>query len=99
MLDITRCSTIARIRKCCTIMGRGEGSLSAAQILYPIMQCMDIFYLRTDVCQLGVDQRKVNMLARDYCSSTSGKRKKKKPIILSHHMLYGLKAGQAKMSK
>merc|ERR1719487_1963827 len=24
---------------------------------------------------------------------------KHKPVILSHHMLYGLKAGQAKMSK
>ena len=37
------------------------------------------------------------MLARDYCDAAG--RKKGKPIILSHHMLYGLKAGQAKMSK
>jgi len=77
-------------------MGRKEGSLTAAQILYPIMQCTDIFFLKANICQLGVDQRKVNMLARDYCGLAGIK---DKPIILSHHMLYGLKAGQAKMSK
>ena len=41
-----------------------EGSLTAAQILYPLMQCTDVFFLKADICQLGVDQRKVNMLAR-----------------------------------
>merc|ERR1711933_568353 len=78
-------------------MGRkDESKLTAAQILYPVMQCSDIFFLKADVCQLGVDQRKVNMLAREYCESSG---KKDKPIILSHHMIYGLKAGQSKMSK
>jgi len=33
------------------------------------------------------------MLAREYCSSSS------KPVIVSHHMLFGLKEGQSKMSK
>ena len=56
----------------------------------------DIFFLKADICQLGVDQRKVNMLAREYCDSAGIKNK---PIILSHHMLYGLKKGQEKMSK
>lgn len=43
-----------------------------------------------------MDQRKVNMLAREYCDICKPKRKHK-PIILSHHMLLGL-TGQ-KMSK
>ena len=77
-------------------MGRLEGNLTAAQVLYPLMQCTDIFFLEADICQLGVDQRKVNMLAREYCDAA---KIKNKPIILSHHMLYGLKAGQEKMSK
>jgi len=95
-LDIARRTTLARIKKCCQIMGRAEDKLTAAQILYPIMQCTDIFFLKADICQLGVDQRKVNMLARDYCDASG---RKTKPIILSHHMLFGLQAGQAKMSK
>eukprot|EP00420_Gonyaulax_spinifera_P026143 CAMPEP_0197897592 /NCGR_PEP_ID=MMETSP1439-20131203/42268_1 /TAXON_ID=66791 /ORGANISM="Gonyaulax spinifera, Strain CCMP409" /LENGTH=735 /DNA_ID=CAMNT_0043518231 /DNA_START=47 /DNA_END=2254 /DNA_ORIENTATION=+ len=95
-LDIARLSTLGRIKRCCQIMGRAEDALTAAQIMYPIMQCTDIFFLKADICQLGVDQRKVNMLAREYCDSAG---RKTKPIVLSHHMLFGLKAGQAKMSK
>jgi tyrosyl-tRNA synthetase len=96
MLDVARRFNITRIKKCCQIMGRLEGSLTAAQILYPLMQCTDVFFLKADICQLGVDQRKVNMLAREYCEAA---KIKNKPIILSHHMLFGLKAGQEKMSK
>eukprot|EP00288_Rhodomonas_lens_P016757 CAMPEP_0177703458 /NCGR_PEP_ID=MMETSP0484_2-20121128/7681_1 /TAXON_ID=354590 /ORGANISM="Rhodomonas lens, Strain RHODO" /LENGTH=764 /DNA_ID=CAMNT_0019214811 /DNA_START=355 /DNA_END=2649 /DNA_ORIENTATION=+ len=95
-LDVARRTTVARVKKCCQIMGRLENKLTAAQILYPLMQCTDIFFLKADICQLGVDQRKVNMLAREYCDSAGIKTK---PIILSHHMLYGLKKGQEKMSK
>jgi tyrosyl-tRNA synthetase len=41
-------------------MGRNEtDELSAAQIFYPCMQCADIFFLKADICQLGMDQRKV----------------------------------------
>jgi hypothetical protein len=52
--------------------------------------------MQADICQLGHDQRKVNMLAREYCDLT---KRKLKPIIVSHHMLPGLKEGQEKMSK
>ena len=47
------------------IAGREESSeMPAAQIFYPCMQCADVFFLKADICQLGMDQRKVNMLAR-----------------------------------
>lgn len=51
VMDISRTNNITRIKKCCTIMGRGEGDeMPAAQILYPCMQCADIFFLKADVC-------------------------------------------------
>lgn len=56
MLDVARKFNVTRIKKCCQIMGRLEGNLKAAQVLYPLMQCTDIFFLKADVCQLGVDQ-------------------------------------------
>uniref|UniRef100_A0A7S3FXQ1 tyrosine--tRNA ligase n=1 Tax=Strombidium rassoulzadegani TaxID=1082188 RepID=A0A7S3FXQ1_9SPIT len=94
VMDISRSNNISRIKKCCTIMGRGEGdSMPSSQMLYPCMQCADIFFLKADICQLGLDQRKVNMLARDYCTDPI------KPVILSHHMLLGMKKDQEKMSK
>ena len=97
VLDISRKNSLSRILRCTQIMGRAEtDDLSAAQIMYPAMQCADIFFLKVDICQLGMDQRKVNVLAREYCDTIQ---KKNKPIILSHHMLMGLKEGQEKMSK
>eukprot|EP00455_Lapot_gusevi_P008557 TRINITY_DN13750_c0_g1_i1.p1 TRINITY_DN13750_c0_g1~~TRINITY_DN13750_c0_g1_i1.p1 ORF type:complete len:373 (+),score=138.15 TRINITY_DN13750_c0_g1_i1:55-1173(+) len=101
VMDIARRFNIKRVIRCATIMGREEkGDMPAAQILYPCMQCADIFFLKADICQLGMDQRKVNMLAREYCDFPDVKKKRKfKPIILSHHMLMGLKEGQVKMSK
>jgi tyrosyl-tRNA synthetase len=99
VMDIATKNNLKRIIRCCTAMGREESDdLSAAQIFYPCMQCADIFYLKADICQLGMDQRKVNMLAREYCDQVKP-RIKHKPVILSHHMLMGLKEGQAKMSK
>eukprot|EP01029_Cantina_marsupialis_P029768 TRINITY_DN782164_c0_g1_i1.p1 TRINITY_DN782164_c0_g1~~TRINITY_DN782164_c0_g1_i1.p1 ORF type:complete len:382 (+),score=124.88 TRINITY_DN782164_c0_g1_i1:129-1274(+) len=99
VMDIATKFNIPRMKRCCTIMGRKEGEeLSVAQLLYPCMQCADIFYLKADICQLGMDQRKVNMLAREYCDLVKP-RIKHKPVILSHEMLAGLKEGQAKMSK
>eukprot|EP00190_Bangiopsis_sp_CCMP1999_P003327 CAMPEP_0198730278 /NCGR_PEP_ID=MMETSP1475-20131203/23724_1 /TAXON_ID= ORGANISM="Unidentified sp., Strain CCMP1999" /NCGR_SAMPLE_ID=MMETSP1475 /ASSEMBLY_ACC=CAM_ASM_001111 /LENGTH=393 /DNA_ID=CAMNT_0044493067 /DNA_START=24 /DNA_END=1205 /DNA_ORIENTATION=+ len=99
VMDIARKNKLPRIVRCSQIMGRNEqDELSAAQIFYPCMQCADIFFLKADICQLGLDQRKVNMLAREYCDLTKPKIKNK-PIILSHPMLPGLKQGQEKMSK
>ncbi len=80
-------STLNRITRCSQIMGRSEkDNLSAAQILYPCMQAADIFHLGADICQLGMDQRKVNMLAREVGEKIGFY----KPVVVSHHMLMGL---------
>lgn len=72
-------------------------SMKTSQIFYPIMQCADIFFIEggIDICSLGMDQRKVNMLALEYCDLI---KKKLKPIVVSHHMLSGLD-GSDKMAK
>lgn len=99
ILDVSIKNSLTRIKKCCQIMGRkDDDKLSSSQIIYPCMQCADIFELvpgGVDICQLGVDQRKVNMLAIEYAHSTG----LKIPIALSHHMLMGLKGKGNKMSK
>jgi len=87
VMEISRNSTLNRIIRCGQIMGRKEGEvMQASQILYPCMQTADIFYLKADVCQLGMDQRKVNMLAREIGPKLGFY----KPIVVSHHMLMGL---------
>lgn len=69
--------------------------LACSQVFYPVMQCADIFFLGIDICSLGMDQRKVNSLAIEYCDKI---KRKNKPIIISHHMVMGLD-GSDKMSK
>ena len=86
-IDIARHSTVQRILRTSQIMGRKTGEkLSAAQIIYPCMQAADIFHLKCDMCQLGMDQRKVNILARE----VGPKLGFWKPVIVSHHMILGL---------
>lgn len=97
VIDIARKNTYQRIVRCSQIMGRSDKeNLYAAQIMYPCMQCADIFFLKADICQLGQDQRKVNVLAREYCDDIG---RKDKPVIVSHHMIPGLTQDSQKMSK
>ena len=86
-IDIARNATVKRILRTSQIMGRkSTETLSAAQVIYPCMQAADIFHLKCDICQLGMDQRKVNILARE----VGPKLGLWKPIIVSHHMILGL---------
>lgn len=87
VMDIARNTTIKRLLRCSQIMGRTEAEAQqGSQALYPMMQCADIFYLKADICQLGMDQRKVNMLAREIGPRLGFW----KPVVVSHHMLMGL---------
>lgn len=87
VMQIARNSTINRIIRTGQIMGRKEADVQqASQILYPCMQAADIFQLEADICQLGMDQRKVNVLARELAPSLGFA----KPVVISHHMLMGL---------
>jgi len=87
VMKVATATTLKRVLRTTQIMGRSENeTLQASQILYPCMQVADIFYLKADVCQLGMDQRKVNVLARELAPTLG----QKKPIVVSHHMLMGL---------
>ena len=96
VLDIATKFNLTRIKKCTQIMGREESDeLAASQIFYPVMQAADVFFLNVDICSLGMDQRKVNMLCREYSKKA---KRKFAPVIVSHHMVMGLD-GSDKMSK
>lgn len=98
VLKLSMNTTINRVLRCGQIMGREESTNNpAAQIIYPLMQAADIHHLGADIAQLGMDQRKVNMLARDLFPKLGFK----PPVVISHHMLMGLsepKVGNEKSS-
>lgn len=87
VMNIATTNSLARITRCSQIMGRSQkDSLKASQIFYPCMQCADIFYLGADATQLGMDQRKVNVLAREVGEKVGYY----KPVVISNHMITGL---------
>lgn len=87
VLDIAKTNSLRRFIRTAEIMGRDESmDLTAAQIIYPCMQIADIFLLGAKITQLGMDQRKVNMLAREIGPQLGFW----KPVVVSHHMLMGL---------
>lgn len=90
-LKIAKKTTLNRAMKSVTVLGRKEGdALSFAQLMYPIMQVNDIFQLDLDMCQMGMDQRRANMLAREVADTYGWK----KPVAVHHPLLLGLKGIQ-----
>ena len=86
VLRIAKDTTMKRMLRCLTIMGRKESeTLSAASMIYPAMQAADIFLLDVQIAHAGMDQRKAHMLARE----VAGKFKKKFAAVHSH-LLPGL---------
>lgn len=96
VIEISKMFSITRTKRCCTILGRAESDdMPTANLLYACMQCSDIFFLKADICQLGMDQRKVNMLAREYATKTmsndgnnNNKKKKKKNKKKNQETIY-----------
>lgn len=87
VLQIANNHSVQRTVRSLAIAGRqGSDSNPTSYLFYPSMQCADIFELDVDICQLGLDQRKVNMLAREI----AGKMGWKKPICVHHELLPAL---------
>lgn len=89
LIRVAKRSTLARVRRALTIMGRslGESEIDASKIIYPLMQVSDIFYLNVDLALGGIDQRKAHMLARDVAEKLG----LKKPIAIHTPIITGLR--------
>ncbi len=86
-LKVGKAISLDRVKRAITIMGRKEGeAVSAGQLFYPVMQVTDIFQMDVDICQLGLDQRKANILAREVAQKYGWK----VPVIVSHPLMLGL---------
>ncbi len=67
VISVSKASTVARIRRALTIMGRKEeeADLDASKLIYPAMQVADISWMGLDLAYGGMDQRHAHMLYRD----------------------------------
>jgi len=96
MIDVLRMATdttLLRARRSMAEIARYLKDPDVAQVLYPLMQAVDMAYLGIDVAVGGIDQRKVHMVAREKLPVLGHR----KPVCVHMPLLHGLD-GEAKMS-
>lgn len=94
LLELSRNTTINRGTRSMQEVARGdrEGQ-SISQIIYPLMQALDIEKLDADLALGGIEQRKIHMLAREALPTVGYD----KPVCLHHPLVVSLTGGD-KMS-
>ncbi len=87
VIKVSKATTLARMLRSTTIMGRKESEISdAAMLIYPAMQSADIFAMDINLAQAGTDQRNVHVVTREAAKDLG----KTKPVAIHHHLLQGL---------
>lgn len=65
LLKLSRITTLKRARRSMDEISRRKEDPMVSQMIYPLMQALDIAYLDIDLAVGGIDQRKIHMLARE----------------------------------
>jgi tyrosyl-tRNA synthetase len=98
VIEVSKNTTLARMQRSISIMGRQEGeSIDFAKLIYPAMQAADIFTLGVHIAHAGIDQRKAHVIARDVAlqmrmhAVRGANGEPIKPVALHHPLLLGLR--------
>jgi tyrosyl-tRNA synthetase len=92
VIRVSKNISIARGRRTLEIAGRKETEARmVSDFLYTPMQVADIFHMKVKICQLGIDQRKANVVARELGERLGFW----KPACVHHHLLQGLEKPKA----
>ncbi len=94
ILEMAKETTINRGTRAMAEVARDKENPYISQIIYPLMQALDIVYLDLDLAVAGIDQRKIHMLAREKLPSLGYE----KPACLHWPMLTSLQGTGDKMS-
>lgn len=93
VLQLSTFATLNRARRSMDMIARHRENPDVAQVLYPLMQAVDMDWLDVDVAVGGIDQRKVHMIAREKLPDIGSP----KPVFVHTPLLLGL-SGEDKMS-
>ncbi|MEM0332213.1 MAG: tyrosine--tRNA ligase [Archaeoglobaceae archaeon] len=95
VLKMARMTTLNRARRSMDEVSRSKEDPMVSQMIYPLMQALDIAHLNIDVAVGGMDQRKIHMLARENLPKLGYKA----PICLHTPILAGLDGQKMSSSK
>ncbi|WP_370573094.1 tyrosine--tRNA ligase [Methanomethylovorans sp.] len=86
VLKLTTTASLNRARRSMDEVGRKMDDPKVSQMVYPMMQAIDIALLGVDVAVGGIDQRKIHMLAREGLPALGFK----SPLCIHTPILLGL---------
>lgn len=97
VIDVCKNTTLSRMQRSITIMGRKQGeNVDFAKLMYPAMQVADIFIQNVNFAHAGYDQRKAHVITRDVAlkmkknNLTNLRGEKIKPVCIHNHLILGL---------
>jgi tyrosyl-tRNA synthetase len=95
VLKMARITTVNRARRSMDEVSRRKEDPMVSQMIYPLMQALDIAHLGVDLAVGGTDQRKIHMLARENLPRLGYKA----PVCLHTPILLGLDGQKMSSSK
>jgi len=95
VLRLAQQITLNRAQRSMDEVGRQMEHPTVSQMIYPIMQMVDIARLGVDVAVGGIDQRKIHMLAREFLPSVGFPA----PVCIHTPLLLGLDGEKMSSSK
>lgn len=87
-------ATVNRAQRSMSEVARERESPNVGQMIYPLMQAVDIARLDVDLAVGGIDQRKIHMLARDHLPDIGYEA----PTAIHTPIITALGGGEGKMS-
>ncbi len=95
VLKLARITTLNRARRSMDEVSRRKEDPMVSQMIYPLMQALDIAHLSVDLAVGGMDQRKIHMLARENLPRLGYKA----PVCLHTPIISGLDGEKMSSSK
>ncbi|MBO8182391.1 MAG: tyrosine--tRNA ligase [Archaeoglobus sp.] len=95
VLKMARLTTVNRARRSMDEVSRRKEDPVVSQMIYPLMQALDIAHLEVDFAVGGIDQRKIHMLARENLPKLGYP----SPVCLHTPILLGLDGEKMSSSK
>ncbi len=95
VLKLARSTTLNRAKRSMDEVSRDAENPRVSQMIYPLMQALDIAHLGVDVAVGGIDQRKIHMLAREGLPELGYKA----PVCIHTPILLGLDGKKMSSSK
>jgi len=95
VLKLSQAVTLNRAKRSMDEVGRAMDNPMVSQMVYPLMQAIDIAMLGVDVAVGGIDQRKIHMLARENLKALDFET----PVCIHTPILLGLDGTKMASSK